>query len=72
MKMIKVTNEIYTDHNSSYKSGKAWIPATPEPLYPNLYESIIHTLGFHFTFGQPYCVVCLKKQFPLPTKARER
>lgn len=71
MKYIKVTNEIYTDENTKYCDPKlGWLDATPEKYYPEigdgvfeyLKEKISHAIGLHYTFGQPYCVVCLKKQ----------
>jgi hypothetical protein len=63
MKFIKVIDKIYTDPQSaSSPDGIHWEPAKPE-LYPcNLWEWIIHKLGFHFCWGQPYCVVCGKEQ----------
>ena len=36
-----------------------WEPAKPELYSCNLKEWIIHNIfRKHFTFGQPYCVVC--------------
>lgn len=57
MKYIKVMNVRYTDPSVSTPNG----PATPMAYPPNPWEGFIHWLGFHFTFGQPFCVVCLKK-----------
>lgn len=62
MKYIKIRkDEIYTSSDTATldTSTMQWKPATPE-LYPcNLKEWFIHTvLRKHFSFGQPYCVVC--------------
>lgn len=61
-KIIKVKNEIYTDPNTAIKVNGQWKEAHPEPYYTNILEKIQHDIfRQHFTFGQPYCVVCLKK-----------
>ena len=62
MKYIKIKkDEIYTSENNAVldtKTGK-WLPAKPELLHPSLKERFIHAiLRKHFTFGQPYCVMC--------------
>ncbi len=64
MQYIEVKETIYTDPNvSSSRDGKHWHPATPERLSPNLKEWFIHSImRKHFTFGQPYCVVCGREQ----------
>ena len=63
MKYIQVTNEFYTIPNASGqdpKTGKL-TPIRPELYDCNLKEWIIHNImKKHFTFGQPYCVVCGK------------
>lgn len=62
MKYINVSDEIYTDPNVGYRTPTGFKPATPEALSPNLKEWFIHyVLRKHFTFGQPYCVVCMRK-----------
>jgi hypothetical protein len=36
-----------------------WKPARPELLRPNLREWFLHNvMGKHFSYGQPFCVVC--------------
>ena len=66
MKIIKVENEIYKDPNTAVHIDGKWENATPEAYEPNLIEKIRHNvLRQHFTFGQPYCVVCLKKELKL-------
>ena len=62
MKYIKIRkDEVYTSSNSAslnVKTGE-WEPAKPELYSCNVKEWFIHNvLGKHFTFGQPYCVVC--------------
>lgn len=61
--IIKVSEEIYTDPSTARATpdGK-YVPATPEPYEPNFIEGLLHRFGRHFTFGQPYCVVCLKRK----------
>lgn len=62
MKYIKVRkDEIYTfgDTATLDTSTMQWKPATPELYSCNLKEWFIHAvLRKHFSFGQPYCVVC--------------
>ena len=60
MNIINVTNEYYTDPLVMTEKE----PARPCLLSPNLKERFVHWLGFHFSFGQPYCVVCGKKKIP--------
>ena len=63
-KHIKVTNEVCTSMDTAYYSSEknGWLPASPEPYPTTIFEWIDHNiLGRHFTFGQPYCVVCLRK-----------
>ena len=60
--IIEVQDEIYTDPNTSYEKDGKWVPATPEPYPPTILENIAHALGQHISFGQPYCVICLKKE----------
>jgi hypothetical protein len=68
MKFIEVTDKIYKDPNIAvFVCGEGWQPASPEPLEPNLKERVLHWWGYHFTFGQPYCVVCLKEGIPTAT-----
>jgi len=63
MKYIKVIDKIYTDPNvAKCSDGINWKPATPLPYPCNLWEWFVHKLGFHFSFGQPFCVVCMKEQ----------
>jgi hypothetical protein len=65
MNFIKVINKIYTDPQcrASFDGGKHWEHAKPE-LYPcNLWEWILHYIfRKHFSWGQPFCVVCGKEQ----------
>ena len=62
MRYIKVNKtEIYTsgDCATLNLSTGNWEPAKPELYSCNPKEWFIHNiLGKHFTFGQPYCVVC--------------
>ena len=62
MKYIKIRkDEAWVDGDVlTLKSGDTqWRPSKPELLYPNLKEWFIHNImRKHFTFGQPYCVVC--------------
>lgn len=71
MKYIKVTNKLYRSPDSReletrYIGGSVetmWVNARPTLLSPNLKEWFIHKiLQKHFTFGQPYCVVCGKEE----------
>lgn len=67
MKYIKVTEKIYTSPNSAYQDKVTgnWFPATPELYSPNLREWFIHNIQRkHFSWGQPYCVVCGKVELP--------
>lgn len=61
-KYIQVNEkELYTLQNHAVlnmRTGK-WEPASPELYSPSIKEWFTHNiLGQHFTFGQPYCVVC--------------
>lgn len=65
MKYIEVTKEIYTMSDCASQNTKTgvWEPMTPSLYDCNLKEWFIHNvLKKHFTFGQPYCVVCGCKQ----------
>lgn len=60
-KYIKVKKEKWSDPHQAVLDKKTgqWKPAYPELYEPNFIERIKHdVLGKHFTFGQPYCVVC--------------
>lgn len=63
MKYIKVIEDLYVSDDclqQNNENGK-WEKARPVLYTPNLKEWFIHyILGKHFTFGQPYCVVCGK------------
>lgn len=67
MKYIKISNKIYRCPNTqtletNFIGGfvdTQWVETRPELLQPNLKEWFIHTfLRKHFSFGQPFCVVC--------------
>lgn len=54
-------DEIWTGENTAVLnvSRMKWEPAKPELYTPNLKEWFVHNiLRKHFSFGQPYCVVC--------------
>lgn len=59
MKTIAVENVIYLAPDvATSRDGKHWEPAKPELLSPNLRERFWHALGYHFSYGQPFCVAC--------------
>jgi hypothetical protein len=62
MKYIQIRkDEIYTSGDAATLNRETmqWEPAKPELYDCNLKEWFIHNiLKKHFTFGQPYCVVC--------------
>ena len=62
MRYIKIRkDELYTIKDSAVLNTKTmkWEPVKPELYHCNLKEWFIHNiLKKHFTFGQPYCVVC--------------
>ena len=63
MKKIKVAKETYTDPNVGIRTANGeYIPGIPVAYSPNIFEAVRHALGTHFSFGQPFCVVCLKKE----------
>lgn len=63
MRYIQVTAQDYLSPDSATsRDGKHWEAAKPMLLFPNLRERFIHWRGNHFTFGQPYCVVCGKEE----------
>lgn len=70
MKYIKIRkDELYTSENCAIfnTNTNEFEPARPELYYCNLKEWFIHTiLRKHFTFGQPYCVVCGYAELPTP------
>lgn len=59
---IKVIEEEYTSPDTAVCVDGKWMPAKPELLSPNIIESFNHWRGKHLSFGQPYCVICGKKQ----------
>lgn len=66
---IEVFNTEYRADDVMQETEHGWLGAKMTPLYPNFKERFIHDkLGKHFTFGQPYCVVCLKREKKLPKK----
>lgn len=66
MKYIKVGQNQYVSPNVQILQRDGWQKASPELLEPNLWERFIHFLGYHFSFGQPYCVVCGKEEIVTP------
>ena len=60
MKYIKVKSNKWSDPQSVCQNSSGnWVAIFPESLKPNLKEWFIHTiLKKHFTFGQPFCVMC--------------
>jgi hypothetical protein len=70
MRYIKIRkDELYTSSDCATLNTKTmlWEPAKPELYSCNLKEWFIHyILRKHFTFGQPYCVVCGYAQFNPP------
>lgn len=62
MKYIEIRkDEVYTSDDCARLNTATmqWEPARPELLHPNLKEWFVHNiLRKHFTYGQPYCVVC--------------
>lgn len=65
MQYIQVKQTIYTDPQVIGKRPNEthWHPVAPELLSPNLKEWFIHyVLRKHFTFGQPFCVVCGREE----------
>ena len=52
---MKVSNKLYSDPSVQVQgSGGGGLV-----LYkPNLIEKIKHALGKHWSYGQPFCVVC--------------
>lgn len=42
-------------------SDGTWSPAEPLPYTPNLFERIKHAFGKHWSYGQPFCVICYKE-----------
>lgn len=58
-KEIKVTNRIYTSPDDSVsRDGVHWSPARPQLYFTNIFERVWHWLGHHWSYGQPYCIVC--------------
>jgi len=64
LKIMQVKNRTFTDSSvQSSWDGKYWQPAMPCLLTPNLWEWFLHNiLRRHFSFGQPFCVVCGKEK----------
>jgi hypothetical protein len=62
MRYIKIKkDEVYTMSDSATLNTKIgqWEPTKPALYSCNLREWFVHNiLRKHFTFGQPYCVVC--------------
>lgn len=63
MKKIKVSNEIYTDPQSAFQDtdGK-WKPLRPELWQGFHWGKIPHLFGKHYSYGQPFCIFCGKKE----------
>lgn len=62
MKYFKIDKtELWTSGDTATLNTETmkWEPAKPELLQPNFKEWFIHTiLRKHFSFGQPFCVIC--------------
>lgn len=63
MKIIKVSKRIYADTGalSGVKTeyGMVWSPTRPELIRPGSpKERLYHWLGYHVSYGQPFCVMC--------------
>lgn len=62
MKYIKIRkDELWTAADSATldTSTMQWKPAKPELLPPSIKEWFVHNvMRKHFTYGQPYCVMC--------------
>lgn len=62
MKYIKIRKDtIYTAGDTATLNSRTmqWEPARPMLYSPNPKEWFVHAvLRKHFSFGQPYCVVC--------------
>ena len=62
MKKIKVLNRKWSDPNTLARRPDGTCgPAYPVLYEGNIFEKIKHFLGMHFSFGQPFCVVCGKE-----------
>lgn len=60
-KYIKIKKEIWasSDVSTQQLGSGEWLPTNPQLLHPTLIERFIHgILRKHFTYGQPYCVMC--------------
>ena len=73
MKYIKVTDKKYVDPNVGTLNKKGqWVNGQPELYPPNLIEWFKHDiLGRHFSFGQPFCVICGKEEKIIPNTTNE-
>lgn len=59
---MKIANEFYTMPDVQTEIKGHWVTARPELYSPNIFQKIKHLLGFHWSYGQPYCVICGKKE----------
>lgn len=65
-KIIKVKKEKYRDSNMRvYETGKGWIDSAPALYSSSIFEKIEHMFR-HWSYGQPYCVICGKERKPDP------
>lgn len=67
MKYIEVEKTFYTDPQASYLAktdvGDMWLPLRPDLMQGgSIKERLMHWLGYHFSYGQPYCVMCGLKE----------
>lgn len=60
---IKVSSHYYRSEHATQLDNGIWIPATPTLYGANPIEVVLHFLGLHWTYGQPYCVVCGREEF---------
>lgn len=62
-KFIQITDKDYTSSDTRvYICGEGWQDAKPDLYRPGIIEAIQHKLGKHWSYGQPFCVICGKEE----------
>ena len=63
MEFFEVKNKIYTSPDDlDCRDGEHWEPAKPVLYSPNIFDRIRHAFGKHWSWGQPFCVICGKER----------
>lgn len=60
---VNVSDRLFTSSETMVRNPDGtWSQAKPLLYTPSILERIKHALGKHWSYGQPFCVVCGKEK----------